>query len=328
MNILVTGGAGYIGSVAVEMLIARGDHVVVYDNLIKGHRAAVHPAAVFAKGDLLDTAELAATLGEHRIEAVMHFAAFSLVAESMTNPAKYFRNNVAGSVSLGDAMAAVGVRNLVFSSTAAVYGEPETMPIREADPLQPTNAYGAGKLAFESLLPWYERGHGIKSVSLRYFNAAGASDSYGESHTPETHLIPIVLQVALGQREYIAINGDDYPTPDGTNVRDYIHVLDLARAHLLAVDYLAGGGASSIFNLGNGRGFSVTEVIETARQVTGRKISARRGLRRAGDPAVLVASSERIHEVLGWTPQYPALEAMIGSAWRWLQAHPLGYPPD
>jgi UDP-glucose 4-epimerase len=310
------------------MLVARGDRVVVYDNLVKGHRAAVHPDAVFTKADLLDTAELAATLGEHKIDAVMHFAAHSLVGESVTNPAKYFRNNVAGSVSLGDAMAAVGVRALVFSSTAAVYGEPESMPIREDDPLQPTNPYGASKLAFEQLLPWYERGHSIKSVSLRYFNAAGASERFGEVHTPETHLIPNVLQVALGQREYIAIFGDDYPTPDGTNVRDYIHVIDLAQAHLLAVDYLARGGASTIFNLGNGHGFSVMEVIEAARRVTGRKISARRGLRRAGDPPVLVASSARIHDALGWTPRYPDLDTMIETAWRWLQAHPQGYPPD
>ena len=328
MKILVTGGAGYIGSIAVEMLVERGETVVVYDNLVKGHRAAVHPGAHFVEGDLLDSATLLATLREHEIEAVMHFAAYSLVGESMTNPGKYFRNNVTGSLNLADAMVQAEVRWLVFSSTAAVYGEPRQIPIAEDDPHEPTNAYGASKLAFETLLPWYERAHGLKCIALRYFNAAGASARYGEVHDPESHLIPLVLRVAQGQREFAEIFGADYPTPDGTNVRDYIHVEDLADAHLRALAHLAAGGAPTAYNLGNGRGFSVKEVIETARRVTGHPIPARTGPRRAGDPATLVASSTRIHADLGWTPQTPDLEPIIASAWRWQQAHPLGYPPN
>jgi UDP-glucose 4-epimerase len=325
MNILVTGGAGYIGSVTVELLAERGDRVVVYDNLVKGHRGAVHPAATFVEGDLLDTARLAAALREHQVEAVIHFAAHSLVGESMQNPGKYFRNNVAGSLSVADAMVDAGVRALVFSSTAAVYGEPRSLPIQEDDPHDPTNAYGASKLAFEQLLPWYDRIHGLKAVSLRYFNACGASDRYGEDHHPETHLIPILLEVALGRRAEAQIFGDDYPTKDGTNVRDYVHVLDLADAHTLAMQRLTGGGESATYNLGNGLGFSVRAVIEAARRVTGHPIPATVAPRRAGDPATLVASAARIHADLGWTPRWSDLDTIIESAWRWQQAHPHGY---
>ncbi|HMA34433.1 MAG TPA: UDP-glucose 4-epimerase GalE [Chloroflexia bacterium] len=325
MNILVTGGAGYIGSVTVESLVARGDTVVVYDNLIKGHRGAVHPAARFVEGDLLDSGRLTATLGEHQISAVVHFAAHSLVGESMQNPGKYFQNNVAGSLSLADALVAAGVRVLVFSSTAAVYGEPATLPIGEDAPTVPTNAYGASKLAFEQLLPWYDRAHGLKFVSLRYFNACGASEHYGEDHQPETHLIPLLLQVAQGGRAVAEIYGDDYATPDGTAVRDYIHVLDLAEAHVHALEHLAGGGASAIYNLGNGQGFSVQEVIAAARRVTGHPIPVRHSPRRAGDPAALVASAAAIRAALHWNPRYPDLDSIIASAWRWQQAHPRGY---
>jgi UDP-glucose 4-epimerase len=325
MNILVTGGAGYIGSVTVEALVARGDRVVVYDNLVKGHKAAVHPQATFVEGDLLDAAKLEATLREHAVEAVIHFAAASLVGESMQNPGKYFRNNVTGSLTLADAMVAAGARYLVFSSTAAVYGEPDQVPIPEDAPHTPTNTYGASKLAFEEALPWYDRIHGLRSVALRYFNACGASEQYGEDHAPETHLIPLLLQVATGDRAAAEIFGDDYPTPDGTAVRDYVHVLDLADAHLRALDRLVAGSPSTAYNLGNGKGFSVREVIESVRRVTGHAIPAKVVPRRAGDPAQLVASSDRIRADLGWTPEYPDLDTIIASAWRWQQAHPHGY---
>ncbi|HUS17440.1 MAG TPA: UDP-glucose 4-epimerase GalE [Chloroflexia bacterium] len=328
MNILVTGGAGYIGSVTVEMLVAGGHRVVVFDNLVKGHRPAVHPAATFVEGDLLDPAGITAALRDHAVEAVIHFAAASLVGESMQDAGKYFRNNVTGSLNLADAMVAAGARYLVFSSSAAVYGEPESVPILEDSPHQPTNTYGATKLAFEEALPWYDRIHGLKSVPLRYFNACGASETYGEDHTPETHLIPLLLQVAQGTREAAEIFGDDYPTRDGTAVRDYVHVLDLADAHVRALEYLAGGGASAAFNLGNGLGFSVQEVIAAVRRVSGHAIPARTVPRRAGDPATLVAGAGRAHDVLGWKPRYPELDEIIASAWRWQQAHPQGYPKD
>jgi len=325
VNILVTGGAGYIGSVTVELLVQNGERVVVYDNLVKGHRAAVHPDAVFVQGDLSDAATLTAALRDNQVEAVMHFAAYSLVGESGQQPAKYFANNVANSVALVNAMVAAGAQSLVFSSTAAVYGEPESTPIRETDPREPTNAYGESKLAFERMLPWFAQAYGLRYTSLRYFNAAGASARYGEAHTVETHLIPLLLQVALDQRPAVSIFGGDYPTPDGTAVRDYIHVLDLADAHLLAVDHLAKGGASAALNLGNGKGFSVREVIEAARRVTGHPIPTRSVARRAGDPAALVAGSERIKAELGWTPRYPDLERIIGDAWAWHREHPNGY---
>ncbi len=325
MSVLVTGGAGYIGSVAAEMLLDAGHAVVVYDNLVKGHRGAVDPRAHFVDGDLADAALLEETLRSHRVDAVMHFAAHSLVGESMENAVKYFTNNVSASVTLVEAMIRAGTRMLVFSSSAATYGMPRSSPIRETDPTAPINPYGESKLLFEKMLSWFDEAHGVRSVSLRYFNAAGASEKYGEVHDPETHIIPIVLQVALGQRPQVQIYGGDYDTPDGTAVRDYIHVIDLAQAHILALEWLAKGGESQIFNLGNGAGFSVKEVIEMARKVTGHEIPAQVGPRRAGDPPVLVASSEAIISRLGWKPKYAGLEEIIGTAWQWHQRHPLGY---
>jgi UDP-glucose 4-epimerase len=319
---MVTGGAGYIGSVVTEELLRGGDEVVVYDSLYKGHREAVVEGATFVKGDLLDTAFLRDTLTQHRIEAVVHMAADSLVGESVKEPAKYYRNNVLGSLSLADAMRAAKVPSLVFSSTAAVYGEPAKQPIEETDPNQPTNPYGETKLAFEHALRWYDQAYGMRFVSLRYFNAAGATERNGERHSPETHLIPLVLQAAAGQGPAVTIFGDDYPTPDGTCVRDYIHVVDLAQAHVLALHALAKGHPSSIYNLGcGGEGYSVKQVIDSARRVTGREVPVRMGPRRPGDPAVLIASSARIMRDLGWKPQHQQLDAIIASAWRWMQRH-------
>lgn len=328
MNVLVTGGAGYIGSVAVEMLADEGHNVVVYDSLIKGHRGAVDERATFVEGDLADLTLLESTLTEHKVDAVMHFAAHSLVGESMENAVKYFSNNDSAGVTLAEAMMRAGTKMLVFSSSAATYGMPDSVPIKETDATAPINSYGESKLIYERMLRWFDEVHGIKFVSLRYFNAAGASEKYGEEHDPETHIIPIVLQVALGQRPFVQVYGDDYPTPDGTAVRDYVHVIDLAQAHVLAAKWLAEGGESQIFNLGNGAGFSVKEVIETARKVTGHEIPAQMGPRRAGDPPVLVASSEQIISKLGWEPKYAGLEDIIGTAWRWHQKHPLGYQQD
>ncbi|MEP6775870.1 MAG: UDP-glucose 4-epimerase GalE [Chloroflexota bacterium] len=325
MSVLVTGGAGYIGSVAVEQLCDAGHQVVVYDNLYKGHKGAVDPRAHFVEGDLADLPLLEETLRSHKVDAVMHFAAHSLVGESMENPVKYFDNNVSASLNLVEAMEQAGVNILVFSSSAATYGMPKGNIISETDPQEPINPYGASKLMFEQMLQWFDSLKGLKYVSLRYFNAAGASEKYGEVHDPETHLIPIVLQVALGQRSFVQIFGDDYPTPDGTAVRDYIHVIDLANAHLLALNWLSEGGESGSFNLGNGEGFSVKQVIETAREVTGHPIPAQIGPRRAGDPPVLVAASEKIVAKLGWLPQYPHLKDIIGTAWGWHSRHPLGY---
>lgn len=325
MKVLVTGGAGYIGSVAVEMLADSGHSVVVYDNLVKGHRGAVDERARFVEGDLEDLALLDSTLRDNNIDAVMHFAAHSLVGESMEKPGKYFDNNVAAGITLVEAMLRNDVKMLVFSSSAATYGMPENVPIKESEPATPINPYGESKLAFERMLSWYDKGNGVKFVSLRYFNAAGASGKYGEVHDPETHIIPIVLQVALGQRPHVQVYGDDYPTRDGTAIRDYIHVKDLAQAHLLALRWLGEGGESQIFNLGNGSGFSVNEVVDTARRVTGHEIPAQVAPRRAGDPPVLVASSEEITTKLGWKPEYPALEEIIRTAWEWHQRHPMGY---
>lgn len=325
MNVLVTGGAGYIGSVATEMLLDAGHSVVVYDNLVKGHKGAVDPRARFVEGDLNEAALLEETLRANSIDAVMHFAAFSLVPESMQDAAKYFSNNVSASVTLAEAMVRTGVKMIVFSSSAATYGLPEEVPIRERDHTAPINPYGETKLMFEKMLRWFDAIHGIRFVSLRYFNAAGASKKYGEVHDPETHLIPLVLQVALGQRPSIQIAGDDYPTPDGTAVRDYIHVEDLSDAHIRALDWLAGGGESRIFNLGNGLGISVKEIIEAARKVTGHEIPAQVGPRRAGDPPALVASSEEITKTLGWKPKYPAADQIIQTAWDWHRRHPMGY---
>ncbi len=325
MRILVTGGAGYIGSIAVEMLANAGHSVVVFDNLIKGHKEAVDPRAHFVEGDLADLALVESTLRDNNVQAVMHFAAHSLVGESMEVPGKYFNNNVCASLTLVEAMIRTGAKLLVFSSTAATYGMPESVPIKETDPMVPINPYGESKLALERMLKWFDEAGDLKFVSLRYFNAAGASDNFGEVHDPETHIIPIVLQVALGQRPQVQIYGDDYPTPDGTAIRDYIHVEDLAQAHMLALGWLAEGGESRIFNLGNGSGFSVKEVIDTARKVTGREIVAQAGPRRVGDPPVLVASSEEVTTSLGWKPKYPGLEEIIKTAWKWQQTHPLGY---
>ena len=325
MTVLVTGGAGYIGSVAVEMLADAGHKVVVFDNLIKGHKGAVDPRATFVEGDIADLPLLERTLKEHQVDAVMHFAAHSLVGESMENAAKYFTNNVSASVTLVEAMIRAGTKMLVFSSSAATYGMPRSSPIKETDPTAPINPYGESKLLFEKMLRWFDEVHGVRFVSLRYFNAAGASEKYGEVHDPETHIIPIVLQAALGQRPHVQIYGGDYETPDGTAIRDYVHVIDLADAHILALEWLAGGGESQIFNLGNGSGFSVQEVVETARKVTGREIPAQIGPRRGGDPPVLVASSEAIISKLGWKPKYAGLEEIIGTAWKWHQDHPLGY---
>lgn len=320
MVVLVTGGAGYIGSVLTEELIAAGHEVVVYDDLSKGHRDAVVDQAAFVEADLLDPTTLRRTLREHGVEAVVHMAASSLVGESVADPAKYYHANVEGGLSLLDAMRAEGVTRLVFSSTAAVYGEPARQPIDEDTPTAPTNPYGETKLAFEHALRWFEPAYGIHHVSLRYFNAAGASERNGERHDPETHLIPLVLSAAMGHSPVVTVFGDDYPTRDGTCVRDYIHVLDLARAHVLALESLAEPGAkSAIYNLGcGGEGYTVREVIDAARRISGREIPVRVGPRRPGDPAVLVASSDRIARELGFRPTLQDLNRIIESAWRWL----------
>jgi UDP-glucose 4-epimerase len=318
MQILVTGGAGYIGSVVAELLLQRGHRVVVYDNLVKGHRHAVPARAQFIEGDLLDASLLRSTMLRHRVEAVVHMAAHSLVGESVQNPADYYRNNVTGGLVLLDAMREAKVSAIVFSSTAAVYGEPDGQPIAESAPARPTSPYGATKLAFEEALRWYGEAYGLRSAILRYFNAAGATERSGEQHDPETHLVPIVLDVAAGRRRNVTIYGDDYPTPDGTCVRDYIHVVDLASAHALCLDGLAAGRIErGIYNLGcGGTGYSVREVIDVARRVTGRPIQVTIGPRRPGDPARLVASSERIERDLGFRPRYQSLEQIVESAWR------------
>src|SRR5258706_421017 len=324
MRILVTGGAGYIGSVVTEELLNDGHEAVVLDSLYKGHRSAVDPRARFVQADLTDSETLREVLKQNHIDAVIHMAADSLVGESVDQPAKYYRNNLAAGLNLLDAMRDCGVGKFVFSSTAATYGEPEKQPITETDPTNPTNPYGETKLAFEPALSWYEQAYGLRYASLRYFNAAGATERFGEWHDPETHLIPLVLQVAAGMRPDVAVYGDDYPTRDGTCVRDYIHVVDLARAHILALRIL--DERSGIYNLGcGGEGYTVREVIDTARQVTGRDISTRVAPRRAGDPAVLIASSEKIRSELGWQPEFQDLQVIIQSAWQWLLAHPRGY---
>jgi UDP-glucose 4-epimerase len=323
MNILVTGGAGYIGSVVSEELVKEGYKVVVYDSLCKGHRNAVVNGAKFVEGDLVQSKVLSRTLLENKIDGVIHMAADSLVGESVLNPGKYYSNNLAAGLTLLEEMRKAEVTKIVFSSTAAVYGEPERQPIQENDPINPTNPYGETKHAFERALHWYDRAYGIRYVSLRYFNAAGATEFCGEHHDPETHLIPLVLQAASGVRPYIEIYGDNYPTPDGTCIRDYIHVADLARAHVLALSAL---DRSDIYNLGcGGAGYSVREVIDAAREITGRETVVRIGQRRAGDPAVLIASSEKIGRELGWSPRQQGLHSIIESAWRWMLAHPNGY---
>ncbi|MBE6970325.1 MAG: UDP-glucose 4-epimerase GalE [Ruminococcaceae bacterium] len=324
-TILVAGGAGYIGSHMVALLVREGYEVLVADNLCTGHAAAVKGAKLLV-GDVRDGAFLDEVFSRHKIDGVINFAAFSLVGESVTNPLKYYGNNVAGAQSLLEAMVRHGVDKIVFSSTAATYGEPEKQPIEETDRTEPTNPYGASKLAIEGMLKWCGKAYGIRYAALRYFNAAGADTAaeIGEDHHPESHLIPIVLQVALGKRERVGIFGDDYPTPDGTCVRDYIHVQDLARAHLLALEYLDRGGESGAFNLGSGTGYSVREIIETARTVTGRPIPAAVEPRRAGDPSVLIASNAKAQEVLGWQPER-SLEQIVSDAWAWHSAHPEGY---
>jgi UDP-glucose 4-epimerase len=327
MKVLVTGGAGYIGSVVTEELLKDGHEVVVYDSLYKGHREAVVAGARFVRADLADSATLRQTLSANRIEAVVHMAADSLVGESCEDPAKYYRNNVVNGLTLLGVMRETNVSRIVFSSTAATYGQPAKQPIEETAPNQPTNPYGQSKLAFEQAMRWYADAYRLRFAALRYFNAAGASENCGEDHAHETHLIPIALQAAAGTREFVEVYGDDYPTPDGTCVRDYIHVIDLARAHILALKSLADGGeAGRIYNLGcGGAGYSVNQVLETAREVTGKIIPARVVPRRAGDPAVLIASSEKIKRELGWQPKFQDLRVIIESAWRWLQAHPNGY---
>jgi len=324
MRILVTGGAGYIGSVVTEELIKAGHHPVIYDNLVYGHRDAIAPEAQFVEADLLDRETLSRTLREKSIEAVMHMAAYALVGESVEHPAKYYQNNLVAGLSLLDAMRDCAVKRLVFSSTCATYGEPDTLPIRESTPNHPTNPYGESKLAFERALPWYERAYGLRYASLRYFNAAGATERCGEWHNPETHLIPLVLQVAAGMRSDVSIYGNDYPTRDGTCARDYIHIVDLARAHILALGIL--DERSAIYNLGcGGDGYTVLEVIETAREVTGREIKALIAPRRPGDPAALIASAKKIKTELGWQPKFQDLRVIIKTAWDWLCAHPQGY---
>ena len=327
MAILVCGGAGYIGSHAVHALAAAGQEVVVVDNLQTGHAAAVAGKAAFVQGDIRDAACLDGIFRRFRIDGVMHFAADSQVGESMVDPLKYFNNNVGGMQSLLEAMVRHGVGRIVFSSSAAVYGEPDSVPISEDAPTRPTNPYGHSKLMMEAMMRWVSVAHGIRYVSLRYFNVAGAlaDGSIGEDHSPETHLIPLILQVPLGQRKAISIFGDDYPTKDGTCVRDYIHVTDLAQAHILALDYLMAGGKSDVFNLGNGVGFTVKEVIDVARKVTGDAIPAEMAPRRSGDPAQLIASSEKAIKVLGWKPQYDSLETIVASAWNWHKNHPNGF---
>ncbi|EME73604.1 UDP-glucose 4-epimerase GalE [Bacillus sonorensis] len=327
MAVLVCGGAGYIGSHAVAELLSRGEEVVIIDNLQTGHEEAALSGASFYKGDLRDETFLRKVFQENSIEAVMHFAADSLVGESVTDPLKYYDNNVYGAVCLLKVMREYHVQKIVFSSTAAVYGEPDRVPIIETDAAHPTNPYGETKLAIEKMLKWAEKAHGIRHIVLRYFNVAGAhvKGLIGEDHQPETHLIPIILQVALGKRDKIMIFGDDYPTPDGTCIRDYIHVMDLVNAHILAVDRLRNGGESAVYNLGNGTGFSVKEVVEKARQVTGHSIPADIAERRAGDPAQLIASSEKAMKELGWQPKHADLETIIESAWNWFKDHPDGY---
>ena len=327
MKLLVLGGAGYIGSHTATELLDNGHEVVIADNLVTGYREAIPEKATFYQGDLRDKDFLVDLLTEEKVDAVIHFAAFSLVGESVTNPLKYYENNLYGTKVLLDAMIETGVDKIVFSSTAATYGEPENIPILESDRTCPTNPYGETKLAMEKMISWAAKAHGLHFVSLRYFNACGAhkSGKIGEAHNPESHLIPLVLQVPNGKREFVSIYGNDYDTPDGTCIRDYIHVTDLAKAHILAVEYLMNGGESDIFNLGNGVGYSVKEVIETARKVTGHPIPAKEEARRAGDPARLVASGEKARKILGWEPEIKDLADIISSAWKWHKAHRDGY---
>ena len=321
MRVLVTGGAGYIGSVVTETLLAQGHDVVVLDNLTRGHRDVVPERVPFVHADLQDGAAVRDALARHRIEGVVHMAADSQVGESMTDPAKYYRNNLGGGLALLEAMRERGVPHLVLSSTCATYGEPAKQPIEESEPTAPTNPYGETKLALEQAMKWYAHGHGLRFVSLRYFNAAGATERCGERHEPETHLIPLVLQAVAGQRPHVTVFGQDYPTRDGTCVRDYIHVSDLAEAHVLALELLGRGGGPAIYNLGcGGDGYTVREVVQVAERVTGRRVPVQMGARRPGDPAVLVAASDRIRRELGWRPRFQSLDEIVASAWRWMRA--------
>ncbi len=321
MKIFVVGGAGYIGSVCAESLLNEGHEVAIFDNLSEGHRQAVDSRANFIQGELADRRQIDSAISSSRPDAVMHFAANALVGESMQNPSKYFRNNICNGLNLLDAMVAAGVERIVFSSTCAIFGPPDRVPIDETALTRPINPYGESKLAFENILRWYDEIHGVKFVCLRYFNAAGASGRFGEDHHPETHLIPAVLQAALGKRPNVEIYGTDYDTPDGTCIRDYIHILDLARAHILAL----GAAGSGRYNLGTGGGSSVREVIESCRKITDRKIDAIEKTRRPGDPPRLIASSDKIKRELGWEPEFQSLDAIVESAWKWHQKFPRGY---
>ena len=325
MKILVTGGAGYIGSITVERLIKSGAEVVVFDNLYQGHRDAVHPDAVFVQGDLADKTAIEAAIATHKPDGIMHFASYTLVGESVEKPFMYLRDNIVNGLNLIEAAVTHNVKGFILSSTANLFDDPERMPIDEDERIVPGSPYGESKFILERYLHWMDRLYGMRYTCLRYFNACGATETRGEDHTPETHLIPLVLQVALGQREKITIFGDDYGTPDGTCVRDYIHVVDLAEAHILAMKEILNGGHSRKYNLGNGRGFSVKQVIDTAREITGHPIPAEIGPRRAGDPAILIASSETINHDLGWRPIYPNLRQIIEMAWQWHVANPHGY---
>lgn len=326
--ILVTGGAGYIGSVTVELLRARGEQVVVLDNLFRGHREALASDTPFYKGNIGDRELVARIASEHEIEACIHFAAFAYVGESVAEPARYFENNVEQGVALIGALLKAGVRRVVFSSTCATYGEPQEVPISETHPQQPTNPYGWSKLFMERILASYDVAYGLRYIALRYFNASGATEQHGELHQPETHLLPNVLLAAQGQLPAVSVFGNDYPTPDGTAIRDYIHVADLGTAHILALDYLRAGGSSECINLGNGHGYSVLEVIETARQVTARPISIKIEPPRSGDPSRLVANAEKASRLLGWQPAYPDLASIVRTDWEWRMKHPNGYAAE
>jgi UDP-glucose-4-epimerase GalE len=326
MAVLVTGGAGYIGSVFVEQLAEAGEDVVVLDDLSRGHRAAVHPAAAFQAGRTGDRELVARLAREHAIDSCVHFAAFAYVGESVSEPGRYFDNNFSQAQALFEALLAAGVRQVVFSSTCATYGVPQAVPIPESHPQWPINPYGWSKLFVERLLESFDRAHGLRFAALRYFNAAGATARSGEHHDPETHLIPLALRAAAGSGPALKVFGTDYDTPDGTAIRDYIHVADLAEAHRLALAHLQRGGGSQLLNLGTGSGHSVLEVIESVRRVTGREAPFERAARREGDPPRLVADASGARAVLGWAPQQPSLDAIVGSAWQWMQAHPHGYP--
>ena len=325
MSILITGGAGYIGSVVVESLFRSGKDVVVIDNLVYGHREAIDESVPFYEGDIGDDEVVAKIIKRHRVSSCMHFSAFAYVGESVENPGKYYENNVAQTISLLNSLLEFGVNKFIFSSTCATYGEPEYVPIDEKHPQNPTNPYGRSKLIVERILADYSKAYDFSFVALRYFNASGATNKYGEHHEPETHLIPLILQVAQGARDSISIFGDDYPTPDGTAIRDYIHVSDLSKAHISALEYLQDVGESNFINLGNGNGYSVKEVVEAARGVTESEIKAEVAPRRAGDPSRLIADGQKAKDLLDWAPEYPEIEEIIESAWKWHQKYPCGY---